>query len=284
MQDPAIRKALAYAHQPRAVRPDRLRGPGRDGLRPDLAALQAVLSSTARTRRSATTTTRPRRKQVLKDGRLELLARRRARRTASRPSSSSRTLLRQATGSSRWPSARRPTRARSGSSIDLSFLSDDALNNRIYASGKTKDLYAPNYDAFLWDWDVSGTTPTPIMEVLLSSTTPRATRSTPARSSTRRCRRAHGGRDGGRHRRRGAEGRGGSSSATSPTCRSCISNAIERRPHATPGTAGCRSPAPDGGRSSRSPSRSSRSSRARRRSPARTGCGRPSRRRADAAG
>ena len=38
--------------------------------------------------------------------------------------------------------------------IDLTFLSDDALNNRIYASGKTKDLYAPNYDAFLWDWDV----------------------------------------------------------------------------------------------------------------------------------
>ncbi len=52
--------------------------------------------------------------------------------------------------------------------MDLQFLSDDALNNRIYASGKTKDLYAPNYDAFLWDWDVSGTTPTPIMEVLLS--------------------------------------------------------------------------------------------------------------------
>ena len=52
--------------------------------------------------------------------------------------------------------------------IDLSFLSDDALNNKIYASGKKKDLYAPTYDAFLWDWDVSGTTPTPIMEVLLS--------------------------------------------------------------------------------------------------------------------
>jgi peptide/nickel transport system substrate-binding protein len=52
--------------------------------------------------------------------------------------------------------------------VDLSFISDDALNNRIYAAGKTKDLYAPNYDAFLWDWDVSGTTPTPIMEVLLS--------------------------------------------------------------------------------------------------------------------
>ena len=50
--------------------------------------------------------------------------------------------------------------------MDLQFLSDDALNNRIYASGKSKDLYAPNYDAFLWDWDVSGTTPTPIMEVL----------------------------------------------------------------------------------------------------------------------
>ena len=53
--------------------------------------------------------------------------------------------------------------------VDLSFMTDDALNNRIYASGKTKDLYAPNYDAFLWDWDVSGTTPTPIMEVLLSN-------------------------------------------------------------------------------------------------------------------
>ena len=52
--------------------------------------------------------------------------------------------------------------------IDHSFISDDAINNRIYATGKNKDLYAPNYDAFLWDWDVSGTTPTPIMEVLLS--------------------------------------------------------------------------------------------------------------------
>jgi peptide/nickel transport system substrate-binding protein len=52
--------------------------------------------------------------------------------------------------------------------VDLNFMSDDALNNRIYASGTKKDLYAPDYDAFLWDWDVSGTTPTPIMEVLLS--------------------------------------------------------------------------------------------------------------------
>ena len=59
--------------------------------------------------------------------------------------------------------------AKVGIVIDLSFISDDAINNRIYASGKTKDLYAPNFDAFLWDWDVSGTTPTPIMEVLLSN-------------------------------------------------------------------------------------------------------------------
>ena len=59
--------------------------------------------------------------------------------------------------------------AKVGIVVDLSFMTDDALNNRIYASGKSKDLYAPNYDAFLWDWDVSGTTPTPIMEVLLSN-------------------------------------------------------------------------------------------------------------------
>ncbi len=52
--------------------------------------------------------------------------------------------------------------------IDTAFLSEDALNNRIYASGKTKDLYGPNYDAFLWDWDVGGVTPTPILEVLRS--------------------------------------------------------------------------------------------------------------------
>ncbi len=52
--------------------------------------------------------------------------------------------------------------------IDLTFQSEDALNNRIYASGKTKDKYAPNYDAFLWDWDVGGVTPTPILEVLRS--------------------------------------------------------------------------------------------------------------------
>ena len=52
--------------------------------------------------------------------------------------------------------------------IDVSIISDDAINNRIYASGTKKDTYAPNYDAFLWDWDVSGTTPTPIMEVLRS--------------------------------------------------------------------------------------------------------------------
>ena len=59
--------------------------------------------------------------------------------------------------------------AKVGIVVDLSFISDDALNNKIYASGTKKDLYAPNYDAFLWDWDVSGTTPTPIMEVLLSN-------------------------------------------------------------------------------------------------------------------
>jgi peptide/nickel transport system substrate-binding protein len=52
--------------------------------------------------------------------------------------------------------------------IDLTFLSEDALNARIYATGKTKDLYGPNYDAFLWDWDVGGVTPTPILEVLRS--------------------------------------------------------------------------------------------------------------------
>lgn len=57
---------------------------------------------------------------------------------------------------------------RIGIVIDLSFISEDALNNRIYASGKTKNLYGPNYDAFLWDWDVSGVTPTPILEVLRS--------------------------------------------------------------------------------------------------------------------
>ena len=59
--------------------------------------------------------------------------------------------------------------AKVGIVIDLDFMTDDAINNRIYAAGKTKDLYAPDYDAFLWDWDVSGTTPTPIMEVLLSN-------------------------------------------------------------------------------------------------------------------
>jgi peptide/nickel transport system substrate-binding protein len=52
--------------------------------------------------------------------------------------------------------------------IDLSFISEAAMNNRIYASGTKKDTYAPNYDAFIWDWDVSGVTPTPIMEVLRS--------------------------------------------------------------------------------------------------------------------
>jgi peptide/nickel transport system substrate-binding protein len=52
--------------------------------------------------------------------------------------------------------------------IDPSFLSEDALNSRIYATGKTKDTYAPNYDAFIWDWDVTGVTPTPVLEVLRS--------------------------------------------------------------------------------------------------------------------
>jgi peptide/nickel transport system substrate-binding protein len=52
--------------------------------------------------------------------------------------------------------------------INLTFQSEDALNNRIYASGTTKDKYAPNYDSFLWDWDVGGVTPTPILEVLRS--------------------------------------------------------------------------------------------------------------------
>ena len=68
-----------------------------------------------------------------------------------------------------WRARVKADAAKVGIVVDLSFISDDAINNRIYASGKTKDLYAPNYDAFLWDWDVSGTTPTPIMEVLLSN-------------------------------------------------------------------------------------------------------------------
>jgi peptide/nickel transport system substrate-binding protein len=52
--------------------------------------------------------------------------------------------------------------------IDTTFISEDALNNRIYASGTTKDKYGPNFDAFIWDWDVGGVTPTPILEVLRS--------------------------------------------------------------------------------------------------------------------
>ena len=76
--------------------------------------------------------------------------------------------LTSSTSSRRWRSASRTTCARSASSLNLSFASDDAVNNRIYASGTKKDLYGPTYDAFLWDWDVSGTTPTPILEVLLS--------------------------------------------------------------------------------------------------------------------
>jgi peptide/nickel transport system substrate-binding protein len=59
--------------------------------------------------------------------------------------------------------------AKVGIVIDVTYASEDAVNNLIYSSGKTKDLYAPNYDTFMWDWDVSGTTPTPIMEVLLSN-------------------------------------------------------------------------------------------------------------------
>jgi peptide/nickel transport system substrate-binding protein len=76
------------------------------------------------------------------------------------------------TSSTQFQSMARRVKAdalKAGIVVDLSFLSDDALNNKIYASGTKKDLYAPNYDAFLWDWDVSGTTPTPIMEVLLSN-------------------------------------------------------------------------------------------------------------------
>ena len=110
--------------------------------------------------------------------------------------------------------------AKVGIVIDLTFMSDDALNNRIYASGKTKDLYAPNYDAFLWDWDVSGTTPTPIMEVLLSNNASSDSfydskaydkALIGARTASTR------GRDG----RGGAQGRGRRAAATCRTCRSC---------------------------------------------------------------
>ena len=100
-------------------------------------------------------------------------------------------------------------------------MSDDALNNRIYASGKTKDLYAPNYDAFLWDWDVErhdahadhgGAALEQRVERLVL-------RQQGVRQGADRS--AHGDADGGRHGRGGAQRPRRSSSATCPTCRSC---------------------------------------------------------------
>lgn len=43
--------------------------------------------------------------------------------------------------------------------IDLAVVTEDAINEKIYAAGKTDETYAPTYDAFLWAWGGDIATP-----------------------------------------------------------------------------------------------------------------------------
>ena len=153
VQDPAIRKAVAYAIDREKFIPTVYDGQGTTAY--GLISPRFKRYYVDRKNTPARLRLRPRQGEGGAEGRrLGLLADARARRTASRPSSSS----------TRSARARRSSRMAQRVKADVGegrdrhrpqlHDSDDALNNRIYASGKTKDLYAPNYDAFLWDWDV----------------------------------------------------------------------------------------------------------------------------------
>ena len=53
-----------------------------------------------------------------------------------------------------------------GIDIDVQPVTEDAINNKIYASGTKPDTYAPTYDAFLWGWAGDPDTPDFNFEVL----------------------------------------------------------------------------------------------------------------------
>lgn len=53
-----------------------------------------------------------------------------------------------------------------GIDIDVQPVTEDAINNKIYASGSKPDTYAPTYDAFLWGWGGDSDTPDFNFEVL----------------------------------------------------------------------------------------------------------------------
>jgi peptide/nickel transport system substrate-binding protein len=53
-----------------------------------------------------------------------------------------------------------------GIDIDVQPVTEDAINNKIYASGSKPDTYSPTYDAFLWGWSGDPDTPDFNFEVL----------------------------------------------------------------------------------------------------------------------
>ncbi|MFE5548905.1 ABC transporter substrate-binding protein [Streptomyces sp. NPDC056534] len=53
-----------------------------------------------------------------------------------------------------------------GITIDIAVVTEDALNNAIYAPGKDDDHYAPAFDAFYWAWSGDIGTPDLNLEVL----------------------------------------------------------------------------------------------------------------------
>lgn len=58
-----------------------------------------------------------------------------------------------------------------GITIDMAVVTEDALNNAIYAPGKDDDHYAPTFDAFYWAWSGDIGTPDFNFEVLRTDST-----------------------------------------------------------------------------------------------------------------
>ncbi|MFE5947956.1 ABC transporter substrate-binding protein [Streptomyces sp. NPDC056480] len=58
-----------------------------------------------------------------------------------------------------------------GITIDMAVVTEDALNNAIYAPGKDEDHYAPTFDAFYWGWSGDIGTPDFNLEVLRTDST-----------------------------------------------------------------------------------------------------------------
>ena len=155
--------------RPREADPDGLRRSGRHRLRPHLAALQAVLHRPQGHARSATPSTRRRRRPTLKAGGWNC-----AQTPCTKNGVKAQFELIDAGLEHAVPAhgaARQGGRAPRSASSSTSRSSRTTADQQPHLRERQRRRIStgPTFDAFLWDWDVSGTTPTPIMEVLLSN-------------------------------------------------------------------------------------------------------------------